>query len=276
MPSSKDGRKGTAKLRRRKNIRATNKKSPARKSWSAPARYRNIAARPLQIADLRPSSMMVKFEGKKRYIVQPASTTTNGKSVLYVPANYMGNGTQISGTWTADAAGDLIDSNSYTFYFGLYKYYKVVSAYVEVVVRPSGEETETTHQVQNYAFVARHPDVSGYSLATTLPELENNRGVVSGVWMCTNTNTVMRPTTVGLGYNPKYEHGLDDVRDYSALRNVTTYNTAGGENTFFNVILCGMLDSQFYAHPDAIVELKVIYNVLLTEPDVGNIPLADL
>lgn len=263
-------RKSSKKYGRKRKPRAAAKKKSWKKRRSA---YRRDMAMPLQIANQRPASRLVKFEGLKRFAVQNAGLgAPQKKSIAYWPASYMGNHTVTQGTWTDDNLGDIIDPTSYNFWFDQYKYYKVVSAHIDVVVRPLGTPTEDDFQRQCITIVARVPDAGTFSAVTGLQTMDEARGSKKRAWVY-NPGSVSRPCYNSIGYKAKTEHNVKDIKDASNLRSVTTYNSAAGENTFFEVVLGGALDNLAYSHPDAMVEVKLSYYCLFDEPTIQNIPL---
>lgn len=269
MPKYAKRSRRTPRLRRRRAIKPRGRRRRITRRISP---YRNSAARPLQIADLRPAKQLVRFEGKQRFIVSPAITTANTKSVLTVPASFMGDPIVTSGTWTQDNSGTMITPFSYALYFGMYEHYTVLGSNVSVVIRPLGATEVDQVQEQNFCFVTRQPDSIGYSSATTVDVLENERGNKSVVWKGQNQSNspVARSAFVRQGYKPRQEHGIKDPTDYSPLRNTTVWNNHGPETTYWQIVVCGMLDSLFKSHPECIVELKVTYYCQFTEPNKEN------
>lgn len=263
-------RRISKKYGRKRKPRAGAKK----KSWKKrKTHYRKTMAIPLQISNQRPASRLVKFEGLKRFaVINAGPGAPQKKSIAYYPASFMGDIQITQGTWTDDTVGDIIDPQSYQFWFGQYKYYKVISSHLDVVVRPLGDISENDYQNQNILLLARVPDAGTFSNSTGLQTMDQARGAKKRAWTWA-PNTVSRPCYNGIGYKAKTEHNIKDIKDASNLRAVTTYNSAAGENTFFEVVLGGALDNLDRSHPDCLLELKISYYCLFDEPTIENIPL---
>lgn len=259
--------------------KTTKKRAPARRpkrrmnKRKAPPPYRNRYARSIQFANLRPPTALVRFGARDKYLVAPVASANN-KSILQIPASYLGAPIPQGGVWTSDS-GFFHVPQAYQEWFPKYKYYKVIGAKLTVVVRPSGIGQEGANQFQNKAFIALSADASQYGPSTFLETLEEGRDIVETCWK--NAGVAgggFASARMVKGYSPKKIHNFKDWKDADGLRAVTTFNTSAGENTFFNVVICGELDQTSTGHPSCIVDVYGSYMVSFHEPTDGNIPQA--
>lgn len=258
VTKSRKTKKNTKALKRR--MRKYNKSSS----------YRSLGVRSLNFPNLRPAKQVVKFAARERFLVSGVASA-NTKSILQIPLTYLGSPSVISGAWTGDS-GTFHVPQYYNEYFPKYKYYKVLGVRLQVTVRPSGIGEEGANQFQNLVFLATSADSNQYNGATALEDLEEGRDINQAAWHYSGPGGGFRPCSISRNYSAKKTHGIKDIEDYSALRAVTTFNTAAGENTFMNVIICASLDQASTGHAGAIVDIQGSYIVMLTEPTPVNIP----
>lgn len=258
--------------KKRYNKKRYNKKKQYNKAKTAPP-YRHNFARSIQFANLRPSSAVVRFAARDKFLVAPVASANN-KSVLQIPASYLGSPSANGGTWNSDS-GFFHVPQAYNEWFPKFKYYKVIGAKLTVTVRPSGVGEPAVNQFHNKAFITLSADASQYGPSTSLESLEEGRDIVETNWKEAGPAgggwTSARLTH---GYSPKKVHHFKDYKDADNIRTVTTFNTAAAANTFFNVILSGDLDQATTGHPSAIVDVYGTYIVAFQEPTDSNIPQA--
>lgn len=240
-----------------------------KKRYGKKPAYRNQIPRSIENASLRPMSRTVKFQARERFLVADV-LSANTKSILQIPATYLGTPTVISGTWTPDS-GTFHNPTAYQEWFPKYKYYKVLGARMTATVRPSGIGAEGANQFQNLSFIALCAD-SNQLTGVSLEDLEEDRGIKQQHWRYSSLSGGMKGSRMALNYSAKKTHGLKDVKDYGPLRTPTTFNTAASENTYYNLILSGALDQATTGHPGAIVDVYATYILHFTEPTQSNIP----
>lgn len=214
----------------------------------------------IQLANLKPSTAMVRFQGKQKYqcLLQ---TGANNKSILRIPASYIGDPVVETGSWTADSTSRFVDST--TNFFGKYNHYKVVGSRLNVQVKTL--LADGTQQLNNLVMVARVANTTTYSISTPLKELEEDYAVKSRQWGG-YSNTGYRQARLGMGYSPKKQLGLKDIEDNGTIKVTTAYNSSASDNTFFNIIICGELDALTQGHSSAIVDVMASYLVRFEEP----------
>ena len=231
--------------------------------------YRSRIARSIPFANQKPSSVLVRFQGRQKYLIS-APGNVNSKSILRIPASYMGEPVATSGSWVKD--GQLNFVQGYTNFFSKYQHYKVLGAQMRATVKGYSLEIGTTDgQLNNLAFAARVPDVGIYTQASTLTELETNYGITQKQWSAPGAEGY-RQAIVGVGYSPKKEHNIKDIQDNAHIRMATVYDAGAAENTYFNLILSGELDAVLKGHPSATATVQVSYLISLEEPKVENAP----
>lgn len=232
-------------------------------------RYRKRFASKLQIADLKPPSAVVKFEGQKRFIFNH-QTGANGKSVLRIPANFMGVEGIEAGSITRDDSINLID-NVANFY-SKYNHYVVLGSWIKVTAKPASGQADG--QFHNFLSLARVDQGNVYSSSVTNHKLETDYSVTNAY--CGGDNTgAYKDARLTMSYSPKKQFGVKDPTDNNALRCQTIFNSGPNDNTFYNVIMAGLLDSQLNSHSTMIVDVKVGYIVKMTEPKAENAPVVN-
>lgn len=257
--------------------RTTTKKRPMKKrnyrKRKAPGPYRNPYARSIQFANLRPAHALVKFAARDKFLL-PGVASANTKSVLQIPASFLGSPVAVSGTWNSDS-GFFHVPQAYNEWFPKYRYYKVIGAKLTAVIRPSGIGEPGANQFNNKAFITLSPDGSTYTGVTALEQLEEGRDIVECGWK--DAGAALGGWSHGRivkGYSAKKVHNFKDYRDADDLRAATTFNTPANENTFFNVVISGSLDQATTGHAGCIVDVYGTYLVSFQEPDNENIPQA--
>lgn len=244
-------------------------KSKRKNTKKAPKKYRPKMSRQIQMADMKPSTVMVRYQGKQKYqcLLQ---TGANNKSILRIPASYIGDPVVETGTWTPDSASRFVDST--TNFFGKYNHYKVVGARIIVAVKTL--LADGTQQLNNMVFIARVANTNTYTISSDLKSLEDDYAVKSRQWG-SYSNTGYRQARLSQGYSPKKQLGLKDYQDAGTIKVATTYGAAAADNTWFNVIICGELDSATSGHSSALVDVKASYLVRFEEPlSTDNEPVA--
>jgi hypothetical protein len=245
----------------------TNKRTTKRKPQAK--RYRERIAKTIPFANQKPSSVLVRFQGRHKYLVA-APGNVNSKSIIRVPASFMGEPVATAGSWIKD--GQLNFVQGYSNFFSKYQHYKVLGSQLRAVVKGYSLEVGASDgQLSNLAFAARVPDVGNYTSATTMEELETNYGITQKQWSAPGAEGY-RQASIGVGYSPKKEHNIKDIQDNAHIRMVTEYDSAGPENTYFNVILAGELDAVLKGHPSAVVTIQTNYLISLEEPKIENAP----
>lgn len=245
--------------------RKTKKKTGRR----PPKSHKLKMTRQIQMADMKPSTVMVRYQGKMKYqcLLQ---TGANNKSILRVPASYLGDCVAETGTWTPDDTGRFIDSTAN--FFGKYAHYKVVGARCIVSVKTL--LADGTQQLNNMVFIARVGNTNTYTISEPIKDLEQNYGVKSRSWGG-YSNTAYRQARLSLGYSPKKQLAIKDIADNGTIKVSTTYGSSASDNTWFNVILAGELDAVSQGHSSAIVDVKASYLVRFEEPlSTENAPVA--
>lgn len=236
---------------------------------SKPKSHKLKMTRQIQMADMKPSTVMVRYQGKMKYqcLLQ---TGANNKSILRVPASYLGDCVVETGTWSPDDAGRFIDSTSN--FFSKYAHYKVIGARCTVAVKTL--LADGTQQLNNMVFLARVGNTTTYTISTPLKDLEEDYSVKSRQWGG-YSNTGYRQARLSLGYSPKKQLAIKDIADNGTIKVTTTYGSSASDNTWFNVIVAGELDSASQGHSSCICDVKASYIVRFEEPlSTENAPVA--
>lgn len=246
-----------------------NNKRPSNKKKSGPPR-RKAYVQKIQMANLKPSTSMVRFEGKKKYqcLLQ---TGANNKSILRIPASYIADPVAETGTWTQDNSARLVETTAN--FYGKYNHYKVLGSRITVSVKTL--LADGTQQLNNMVLIARVTNTNVYTISSELKDLEGDYAVKSRQWGG-YSNTGYRQARVSMGYSPKKQLGLKDVEDNGTIKvSTASYGLSASDNTFFNVIICGELDSSTSGHSSAIVDVKMNYLLRFEEPRSDeNAPVA--
>ena len=242
------------------------KRKPRRKPWLP--QYRPKIATSIQMANLKPSTIMVRFEGHQKYQCFFQSGTNN-KSILRVPASFMADPVVETGTWSPDTSGRFVGTTDN--FYQMYNHYKVAGAQIQVTVKKA--VAGGSQQLNNLVFVARVTNTNTYSSGTGLDELYNDYAIKSRQWGG-YTNTGYRQAYCRLGYSPKKQLAIKDIADNGTIKVSTgSYGLSASDNTFFNVILSGELDQETAGHGTAIVDVKCSYLIRFEEPTKINDPV---
>lgn len=216
--------------------------------------------RQIQMADLKPSSCLVRFQGKQKYqcLLQ---TGANNKSILRIPASFIGNPVVETGTWTPDSSTRFVDSTAN--FYSKYNHYKIVGSRLIVSVKTL--LADGTQQLNNLVLLARAQNTNIYTISSPLKELEDDYAVKSRQWGG-YSSTAYRQARVSMGYSPRKQLAIKDIADNGTIKAITTYGIGASDNTYFNVIICGELDSATSGHSSAIVDVKASYLARFEEP----------
>lgn len=255
----------------KKNIkkRPMNRKRGYRKKNLNP--YRRTIARSIQYANLRPSTALVKFGAREKFLVAGVASA-NTKSVLQIPLSYLGTPTATSGVWNPDS-GFFHVPGAYGEWFPKYQYYKVVGAKITVVVRPAGIGQPDGHQFQCKAFTTLSDSAGIINGTTALDFLEEGRDINEAHWRDGgSTLSGFSSARLRRFYSAKKTHNIKDVKDAGILRTATVFNTIPAAQSYCNVVLCGELDQATTGHPPAIVDVYGTYIVAFQEPTHDNTP----
>ena len=220
--------------------------------------YRNSIARPIQMANMKPSSALVRFQGQQRYTVS-AVAAANGKSILHVPVSYLGDPGASSGGWLVQDANDFYNA-SYNNWFNKYNHYKVMGMKVTATVKP----VDNQGQAYNQVLMIRTGSITPFGISESNKTLEQAYGSKKATWSFIGLNHTQ--ARLSQGYSPKKQLGIKDVADNSNLRAPTTYNTGASENTFIQIILAGTLDQVTQGHPNCIVDVRTEAILHFEEP----------
>ncbi len=246
----------------------TTTKRPATRRVKATPIYRKRFASKLQIADMKPPVATVKFEGQKRFVFShDAISGANRKSVLRIPANFMGIEGVEAGQIAADDNVNMIDST--TNFYNKYNHYHVLGSWIKVTAKPKGADADG--QFHNFLALTRVDQGNRYAGAVSNHELETDYAVKTA--FCGGDNTgAYKDARLTLSYNPKQQFGVKDTMDANQLRCQTVFNSGPNDQTFYNVILAGLLDTDLDTHSSMIVDVKVGYIVKMSEPRIENDP----
>ena len=237
------------------------------------ARYKKYKSRPkmsrqIQMANLKPSTAMVKFEGKQKY--QCYFQTSNTKSILRIPASFIGDPVVETGTWSPDDSSRFCETT--TNFYSKYNHYKVVGAKLTVTVKTL--LADPAQQNNCMMFLARVANTNTYTSSVALKDLEDDYAVRSKQWGG-YLNTAYRQAKSAIGYSPKRQLAIKDISDNGTIKAVTTYGSSASDNTFFNVIIAGELDSASAGHSSCIADVKCEWIVRMEEPvSTENAPVA--
>jgi hypothetical protein len=252
--------------------RRTKKKTPAKmpSKRKAPVQYRPKISRQIQMANQKPASCLVRFQGKQKYQCL-FQTAANNKSILRIPASFIGDPVIETGTWTPDSSSRFVDTTAN--FFGKYNHYKVLGARLVVSVKTL--VPDPVQQNNCMVFVARVTNTNVYTIATALKDLEDDYAIKSKQWGAYNS-TAYRQARSSIGYSPKKQLNLKDIQDNGTIKvSTASYGLSASDNTFFNVILSGELDSVTQGHSSAIVDVKCSYLLAFEEPkSTENAPVA--
>ena len=240
--------------------RQPRKKAPRRKPF----------VQKIQMANLKPSTSLVRFEGKKKYQCLFQSGANN-KSILRIPASFIADPVVETGTWTQDNSARLVETTSN--FYGKYNHYKVLGSRISVTIKSL--LADGTQQLNNIVMLARVTNTNTYTISSELKDLEGDYAVKSRQWGGFS-NTGYRQGRLSMGYSPKKQLGLKDVEDNGTIKvSTASYGLSASDNTFFNVIVAGELDAATSGHSSAIVDVKMNYLLRFEEPKSDeNAPVA--
>lgn len=238
-----------------------------RKMAKRQPKYRGRFIRKLEMANMKPSTAVVRFEGTKRFVFNAnPQAGANAKSILRIPANYIGNEVVEAGLINADGNTDLVQTTGN--YYGKYNHYHVLGSHMSATARP---ESTVDGQNTNICSVVRADRPNQFAASTTNHDIERAYGVKSN-WTKIAGGGSSESARLGIGYLPTKTFGVKDVTDANALRCSAIYDTQPNDRTFYNVVLMGALDSDLSTHSTYIVDIKVTYTVKFTEAREENDP----
>ena len=237
------------------------------KRGKAKSSYRNTIARPIQMADMKPSTALVRFQGQRRFSVAQQAGS-NAKSILTIPMAYLGEPIQTAGTWTAQDNTNYWNS-SYVGWYSKYNHYKVMGMKVTATIKPLNNAGQSYSQVLMIRTTTQAP----FGPAADNKSLEQSFGAKKQNFSFIDTSFKSAQARISSGYSPKKQLGIKDVKDNQNLRAPTQYSVAAGENTFLQVILAGVLDSDTSPHTPSIVDVRTEAILHFEEPiATDNIP----
>jgi len=230
-------------------------------------KYRNSIARPIQMADMKPSAVLVRFQGQRRFSVAQQAGS-NAKSVLTIPMAYLAEPIQTAGTWTAQDTGNYWNS-SYSQWYSKYNHYKVMGMRITATVKPLNNQGQSYSQVLMIRTTTQAP----FGASSSNKNLEQSFGCRKQSFQFLDSSFKSAQARITSGYSPSKQLGIKDVKDNQNLRAPTTYSQAAGENTFLQLILAGVLDNDTSPHTPSIVDLKTEALLHFEEPiATDNIP----
>lgn len=234
-------------------------------------KYRGRFVRKLEMANAKPSMAVVRFEGTKRFVFNAnPNAGANAKSILRIPANYIGNEVVETGQIVADGSTNLVQTTGN--FYGKYNHYVVLGSHLSCTARP---ESTVDGQNTNICSVVRADRPNQFAISTTNHDIERAYGVKSN-WTKIAGGGSSESARLGIGYLPTKTFGVKDPTDANQLRCQSSYGIQPNDNTFYNVILMGALDSDPATHSTYIVDVKVIYTVKFTESREENDPTLQL
>lgn len=232
-----------------------------------PKLYRGRFVRKLEMANAKPSTAVVRFEGTKRFIYNAnPNSVINGKSIMRIPANSIGDEVFETGLITADGSTQLVQTT--TNFFAKYNHYHVLGSHLSVTARP---ESTVDGQNTNICAIARADRPNMFALSTTAHDIERAFGVKSK-WTKIAGGGSSESARLHMGYLPSKTFGVKDTSDANQLRVASVYGSTPNDNTYYNVILMGALDSDPKTHSTYIIDVKVMYTVKFSEAKEENAP----
>jgi len=258
--SKKRNPKYVSKRRKYRGKRAYNKKKRAYAST-------------LQIANLRPATVMVKFQSKIRYLLTSTSPIVASNSILnWNCSSGLKNPVVISGNWTAQRSGDLFASADYQPYFDRYNTYKVLGSKISATCRPTPLEGLET-QTNNLVSTIRSTTQSAFSSSTPLWDIEGGFGSKSRNYG-TLSGSGYRSAIISQGYSPKKQLNLKDVKDNDEIDvSTSAYGNNPAESTFINLIVSPVLSTASQGHVTTIVDVKFDVIAMFQDSSTNNNPL---
>jgi len=267
--------------RSRKRFGAKRKNVRRRTAYRAKTRFRRSAGRTkmvrsIQVANLKPSTKYLRFQGDLAYQLQPIMSPplANYKSILNVPMNFLGDpfATASAGVWNPEP-GQFIPSASVNTWFAQYKDYRIHRSSVSVTVKP----LQTDGAFQNFqtnALVSllRTQDATILSATTANRQLRNDYGANQSQWGVATSGFGYRQGYNRIGYTPKRQFNLKDIKDSTQIICDNTYGDTPSEPVYAQVIIHGGLDVLDKPHGWAMVVVKADYIVEFINPTVANIP----
>lgn len=241
--------------------------------------YRNPFSTSIQMADLKPEALKVRYQGYQKYLVSSVTSVGNVKSILRVPASFLGDPVPESGNWVADSLDQFYPTAGISNFFPRYNHYKVIGMQIQITVQPLDIDSTLT-QRNNICVLARVPKINAFPSGVTNKSLEASRSLSvkqfgsyggTGYIQCYNV----------MGYSPAKQLNLKDWQDSGLIRCTNVYDTPPTENTYFNVILAGSLDKandppSAIPHAQAIVTVKTSAILFHSEATVSNAPVGTM
>ncbi len=246
---------------------AGRKKTGRRKFRKRAPKYRGRFIRKLEMANMKPSTAVVRFEGTKRFVFNAnPNAGANAKSIIRIPANYIGNDVGEAGIIQPDNNTDLVETTA--AWYAKYNHYHVLGSHCSVTARPEG-----TLDGQNTAIcsIARADRPNMFAASSTNHDIEKAFGVKSN-WTKIAGGGSSESARLSMGYLPGKTFAVKDVTDSNALRCSAMYDVLPNDRTFYNIILMGALDSDPKTHSTYIVDVKVMYTVKFSEAREDNTP----
>ena len=227
--------------------------------------YRNRFPLQLQMPNQKPANVKVMISSFDRFFVG-ARTDVNGCSILRIPANYLGQATQVTGSWAAQSGSDYLKPVGFERYVDMYRHYHVLGSYIEVTT-VNGTVVAASAQPHNFCALARCDSAGQFTVSTPAISIEQAYGVKTARWGGVSAGS-SKGARVKMGYNPHKQFGVKDTIDNDNLRTSTSsdLSTQPQERTFYEIALKGLLDLTTDGHPDAIVDVKVKYILHYSEP----------
>jgi hypothetical protein len=227
--------------------------------------YRERFPLQIQMPNQKPPTCKVMVTSFDRFSVG-ARTDANGCSILRIPANYMAQAAQVTGSWVAQSGADYLKPVGFERYVDMYRHYHVLGSWIEVTA-VNGSNIGASSQFHNFLALARTDTTGQFSTSTPAISLEQAYGVKTARWGGVSAGS-SKGASLKMGYNPHKQFGVKDTTDNANLRTATSADLSAGPNekTFFEVALKGLLDITSEGHPDAIVDVKVKYILQYSEP----------
>jgi len=246
---------------------------PKRRQQYRKKQYRKAFANTLQIANLRPATVMVKFQAKQRYLLTSTSPVVASNSILqWNGSSGLKNPTVVSGNWTAQRSGDLFNSQDYQPYFDRYNTYKVLGSKMSATVRPNPLDGLDT-QVANLVTAIRSTNSSQFSSTTPYYDIESAFGSKSRAWG-TLSGSGYKSASIMQGYSPKKQLNIKDVRDNDELDVQTTaYGNNPAESTFQHIIVRPCIVTASQGHMTCIVDVLFDVLAMFQDSSTNNAPL---
>ncbi|WP_445775532.1 hypothetical protein, partial [Shewanella sp.] len=188
---------------------------PRKKPVKKPATYRPAFVNTIQIANLRPSAVTVKFQAKMKYLVTATDPTIASNSILQWNCGAgLKNPVIVSGNWVQQRAGDIFSADDYQQYFDRYDTYKVLGTKITGTIKPL--PLDLGNQARNTVYAVRSVNSSVFSSTTPYYDIESSFGCNQRSFG-QNTGTGYKECYIKQGYSPKKQFNLKDVKDNDEL-----------------------------------------------------------